>query len=519
MALLSWSSFPVFVLALFVIIEALPFWRRGLRASRWWIASAWFCRPLAVWAVFNIFIRIFAELGLNNRKTFPFYVNLWNDQETWMATFQRLTHNPEFWRWSLVVLLLGGLFLLLCRRITSAAMTPVKVAAILAGLVALNFAMPLAYDCLPEGMIDPTANQGSFLNVWFDSGSTMLYCMPHIKSADNYLRNFERIQPQLYTSIHGVSHPPGASLALYWVGKPFGATRRIGDDRLRYALGMTLFSTLSVLAMYLLGRSLFASNEIGLMSAALWAVKPATLAYNTFAPDTVYAVFDILCLMFSWRVVMAEKRPWFGMIVLGLLFYILSMLNFNWPVFVAVFGVFLLLYAYRKAWRPSEWLWRGAIPVLFGGGLLLWTCCSYHLNYTNIFRYALAYVYECYHFNSLYKWTIALLGGPMDLCILSGSFCAYIFWRHFHIELRQPILTPVMLFLLVICAFYLAPTLCSNVLKMESSRVWAWVTAVPLVMVANSLRNSEHPRFYFLMAAALSMIQYYGMRLFLSALG
>lgn len=82
--------------------------------------------------------------------------------------------------------------------------------------------------------------------LWFDSGSTMLYCMPHIKSKGHYLRNFEIIQPRLRTSIHGASHPPGASLALYWAGKPFGATASIGDDRLRYALGMTLFTTFSV---------------------------------------------------------------------------------------------------------------------------------------------------------------------------------------------------------------------------------------------------------------------------------
>ena len=111
-----------------------------------------------------------------------------------------------------------------------------------------------------------------------------------------------------------------------------------------------------------------------------------------------------------------------------------------------------------------------------------------------------------------------MLGSPIDLGILSGSFCAYIFWRHFHSELRQPMLTPAILFLLVILAFYLATILCFN-LKMESSRIWAYVTAVPLVMVANALQKSEHPRFYFLMAAALSMLQYYGMRLFLWSAG
>lgn len=43
--------------------------------------------------------------------------------------------------------------------------------------------------------------------------------------------------------------------------------------------------------------------------------------------------------------------------------------------------------------------------------------------------------------------------------------------------------------------------------------------AVPLVVVAYHLRHSEHPRFYFLMALALSMLQYYATRLMLVSAG
>ena len=56
-------------------------------------------------------------------------------------------------------------------------------------------------------------------------------------------------------------------------------------------------------------------------------------------------------------------------------------------------------------------------------------------------------------------------------------------------------------------------------LRLETARIWAWIPAVPLVLVANYMRSLEHPRFYFLMAVVLPLVQYYVMRLVLVSAG
>ena len=329
---------PVLLVAAWVLVELIPFMLPNWRQAHGWKVTAWFFRPLAFWGVYNIIYRYFEALGLNDRTTFPFAFAAWRDNDPWIIFFCRLAASPDFWSASAIVALLALLMVMVSRWIVSGPMNVKRTMLALAWLVLLNIAMPLAYNCLPEGAQDPLEHKGSFLHAWFDSGNTMLYCMPHIVNKSHYLKHFQEIQPTMTASIHGVSHPPGASLALYWTGKPFGATGNIGQDRLRYALGTTVFSALGVLAMFFLGRTITGLNTIGLMAAALWSVKPATLAYNTFAADPLYSVFDILCLAFIWQAVTAPRRPWFSLISLGILFYVLSMINFNWILFADYTG-------------------------------------------------------------------------------------------------------------------------------------------------------------------------------------
>ena len=519
MPLLTWTSFPVILLAVWVIVEALPFAFRGLRPSRGWTVTAWSLRPGALWAAYNIVFRYFAELGLNERSTFPFAFEQWHARDGWSTCFTRFIHSEAFWFWSAVVLLLGILFAGVCHWILSSPLTRTRVALALGALILLNIAMPLAYDCLPEGAEDPLENKGSFLSAWFHSGFTMLYCMPHIKSKGDYLRHFEEIQPRLQASIHGVSHPPGASLALYWLGKPFGATQRIGRDRLRYALATTTFASLALLSIFLLGYSVTGSTRTGLMAAALWAVKPAALAYNTFAADPVYTVFNILCLAFIWRVVTSPRRPWGALLALGLTLYVQSMLNFNWILFAGLFGIFLTLQAVIHRWRLQEWFLRTAIPAALVFGLLIWTCVSYHLDYWAIYQYALSYTHRFYHMETAYKWLMSLIGSPIDLFLLSGSLTAYLFWRHFPQEASRRVTEPLTLFLLTLLGVYLFTAVSVNILKMESSRVWAWVTALPIVYVARFIADSGSARFTLVMAVIVALLQYYGMKLLLYPCG
>ena len=519
MSLLRWESCPVLLLAAWIIVEIFPLVHRPLRQARGWKVTSWFFRPLAVWGVYNIIYRYFESYGFNDRTTFPFAFVAWEDNLAWMVFFRQLARSSDFWIWSTVVLLLGALFAIVCRWIMSEPMGRKRTTLALTWLVLLNITMPLAYNCLPGGVHDPLENKGSFLHAWFESGHTMLYCMPHVVSKSHYLKHFQEIQPAMTASIHGVSHPPLASLVLYWAGKPFGATGNIPKDRIRYCLGTTVFAALGVLAMFFLGRTTSGSNGIGLMSAALWAVKPATLAYNTFAADPTYSVFNLVCLAFIWQAVTKPQKPWFSLVALGVTLYVLTLLNFNWILFAGIFGSFLTIHSRITRRTLLDWFVRASIPAAIMFGLLIATCIEYHIDYLAIYRFSWEYTGRFYHMTGAYQWIMALLGSPLDLFLLCGSVTAYLFWRMFPIVAKRSTLEPLIVFILTILAVYLVTAISVNILKIESSRVWAWATALPLVFVARSLHRSDHPRFYFLMAVILAMLQYYAMQLYLTPCG
>lgn len=509
------------VLAVWMPLELAAFLRPSLRSARGWIVPAWFFRPLAVWSAFNIVYRLFARYGFNDRTTFPFCFAAWRPKESWCQLADRLVQSQDFWTWSLVVLLLSALFLFVCRWILEGNLTRTKIGIALGYLVVLSFFMPLAFDALPEGIVDPLENQGSFLGSWFDSGNTMLYAMPFIRNEGHYLRHFERIQPALFTSIHAITHPPGATLALYWAGKIFGARERISRDRLRYQLANTLVAALGVFSVFLLGRLVTGSPLTGLLAAALWAAKPATLAYSTFAPDATYSVFIILALALAWRVVTCPARPWFSMVILGGVFFVVSMMNFKWPLIVGIFGLFLVVHARLASRKFLDWFLRGAVPVAVALSLLVGVCVAHRLDYVAIFRYALDY-HKTFYCGLIqpYQWTAAFLGGPIDLYILCGSFSACVFWTRFPKDWTlRPLPLPVLFMLVLVCAQLAVVVFVSRTLMMEQSRIWAWLTAMPLVLVADYLQKTRHPRFYVLVAVALALLQYYGMRLMLVPCG
>jgi len=78
---------------------------------------------------------------------------------------------------------------------------------------------------------------------------------------------------------------------------------------------------------------------------------------------------------------------------------------------------------------------------------------------------------------------------------------------------------PVLFTVVILGAQLVAILFVSKVLMMEQSRIWAWLTAMPLVLVAGYLQKTSHPRFYILAAVALSILQYYAMRLVLTSCG
>ena len=288
--------FPSFLLCLWLGVEVARrvVRRTGVRGrgERWTWLAVLALRPWAAWAVFNLMGRWQAERGFGNVRTFPFYAHLWNNDATfWQVGAERL-HTPAFWWWSLATLLAGAASVAVVRRVIrhdepASWGTGARVAM----LVVLSGVLWTAIACLPGGA-RPRSDKdpNSYLRVWHSASSTLIYAMPQVRSADDFMRRFVEIQPRLRHTIHALTHPPGATLSLYGIGRLAGAGEgniRYNDTKARYALGLTAVNALNTAVVCLLGGLLFQSARIGLLAAALWFASPAATFYGTFAQDGV----------------------------------------------------------------------------------------------------------------------------------------------------------------------------------------------------------------------------------------
>lgn len=514
----TWSSFPVLLLCVWLAWECFRFARtRRARvapaASGWLELTTWFLRPWAAWALFSVVFRVRWQQGFHNVFTFPFYARLWRNGESWAGAAARLFGSGSFWTWSAVSLALSlALCLAVSRIFRPGAEKGARLPLVL--LLLLATALPLALGCLPEGPGDAARQDGSLLVPWYGSASTMLYSIPHITSTGHFLRHFEELLP-IKASIHATSHPPGASLALYWLGQLFGPSADFRDDRLAYAVSLAAFSSLSVVAIFLLARSLFSSARVGLLAAGLWTAKPALLAHHTFAPDAVYEVFFILALWLIWQVSTAPKRPWAGIAALGATFFALSMLNYSFILPMAMFALMILVRGLRAGWRGPEYLWRGLVPLGIAAALLGLLCLAYRLDYLAVFRIARAYVDNFDRLHGLYQRTASLIGGQLEFFLMLGAVVCSLFFSRVLPAWWRGRAGDGPAFGAIVVALYAATILLGpGPIKMETARCWSWVAAIPVAFVADRILALPRPRFVALGAIALSLGQYYLMRLF-----
>ncbi|MFH0909466.1 MAG: hypothetical protein V1929_11960 [bacterium] len=470
-------------------------------------------RPWIAWSVVNATYRL-SGATFNTPATFPFFANVWHPDMSRSAFLASLLTTPAFWFWSAVAWSLSVATLQLAHHaLFKSSRAPL--AAALAVTVAMGALLPAVFACLPLGAKDPLANEGSLLAPWFKSGGTMLYAMPRVKSTAHFLRNFETIQPMLRISVHGASHPPAATLSLYWLGRLAGARERVDTDRLRYAAALTAFNALAVLAMFVLGRALFADARTGLLAALLWAVKPAAIAHNTFAQDGVYTICFVLALWLAWKAVTEPKTSMATLCGLGLVLYALTMLTFSWCIFAAGFAIFLAVQS-RAERRPLRDVFvRFTVPFSLMTVLLAGTCVAFGFNYFGIYAEAAAYVKEWYDFHTAFLWLLALAGGQVEWLILMGAVVCSVFvggvlprwWKERH--------SPQARYGLILLGVYLLPLVFGpDPLKMETARCWSWMTAVPIAAVAHDLLHApQAPRTWIAATLALSLFQSYVMRI------
>ena len=477
----------------------------------------WVLRPWTGWALFNLVYRWGWEPNLNNFQTFPFFANLWTQNETFAESLVRIAHSPGLPIWggvALAILIAILLLLLWVLRHTSHPIWPA-----LCSLYVLAIGLHLSLASLPNGAWNGDGLSGSLLIPWNDAGSTMLYAMPRIQSTRDYLERFEHIQPSLKMTVHGLSHPPAASLSLFWISKAMGVKGkdiRIPSVRLRYALGLTAVGALNIFVLFLLGRSLF-NTPTGFLAATLWATAPSVSAYITFAQDSVYALFFNLAFFLIWHVVHAEKqsRSLLWGTLLGANFFMMIMMNYSWCLMTTLFVLFLLTSRFHRKWKFKEVAIRACWPLSLMTLLTALLLLTYHLDYWAIYRYSNDYVSTFYQrLNTPYRWTMALLGGQIDLFLMLGSVTCSAFLVTLARFRRNSFSDPKIVYLALALFIFALPLLFGpKGLKLETSRCWIWMASLPIAFASHRLL--QMPRLFVYGTPIVSVLTYAILRLYM----
>ena len=520
---ITWHAFPVCLLLVCLVFEAVYASVRRLHSSRLSLLrfSAWMVRPWGVWAVFNLLVRLQGDKGFNNLLTFPFFANHWREGETVAGAVVRLAHTPTVWGWSAVVAVLTGGLLLIAAAILRQG-RPHRPGPTLLAIYIVAVLLPIAVASLPDGFHPKEDKAQSSVKSNWGAHNTVLYAVPLITSKGYFLRHFLEIQPQLRRTIHAYSHPPGGSLSLYWIGKVMG----VGGEDIRnprvvihYVIGLALFGGLNVFILYFLGSRLFQSTTIGVVSALIWVSMPATLTYTNFAQNTVYGVFFNSALLLTWLCVTSRTRTAYWAVLLGLVFYAMTMLEYSWCLATTIFAVFASIMGVRGRWSRREILVRGILPLAVMTVLLAATLIHYRLDYLAAYKVSAAYVHEWYRFTGPRQWLTALLGGQIDMLLMAGSVVASaivitpVRWRKAGL---RPV-RPEVLLLLVLLGVYVIPLLLGpTALKMETARCWNWVLSIPVAFAASTLLAQSHRVWYVCGAITVSTMTATVMRVFLN---
>ncbi len=499
------SSFPAALLAAWLAVEAVLLARRlpedapaARRARRRLLR--WSGRPWAAWAVLSLVSRRWADLGFNNAVTFPFYANRWDPSLGAWATILERAASPLVGWWVALAAAAAAAAVLAVHGLSATRPAGrVRPAFAAAVLPVAAFCFWIATSALPRGAVPAGPREpGSLLQAWHDPASTLLYAVPHVRSVPDFLRRFEAIQPALRRTIHGASHPPGAVLSLYGIGRLAGAADgdiRTDAVKIRYALGLAAFGTLNVGVLLLLGRLLTGSTRTGLLAAALWALSPAAAVYATFSQDVLYSVFFNLGLAGLFAAVRRERPSVAAGVLLGAVFFAMTMLSYSWCLVTTIFAVFAAWQGRAARWRVRDYAVRVILPLGVMALLLGATLAAFRMDYLGAYRFARAYHEEWYRYTSAYQWSLALAGGQADLLLMMGSTVCCAFLYGLARVLRRRPVEPAGALLLVVLAVYAIPVLVGpNPLKMETSRCWMWVTSVPMVFAATTLEQFPRPR-------------------------
>ena len=123
----------------------------------------------------------------------------------------------------------------------------------------------------------------------------------------SFMRDYAK--PELFPTLsaHAQTHPPGGILFLWIISKLFGY------NLLAASLGSVVFTSLTVIPIYLLAKELY-DESIGRYTLALFLVTPNFVMFTGTSMDGPFSLFPILSLYLFYRGVFSERAIPYGLL-------------------------------------------------------------------------------------------------------------------------------------------------------------------------------------------------------------
>ncbi len=121
----------------------------------------------------------------------------------------------------------------------------------------------------------------------------------------SFMRDYAK--PELFSTLsgHAQTHPPGGILFLWIISKLFGY------NLLAASLGSVIFTSLTVIPIYLLAKELY-SESIGRYTLALFLITPNFVMFTGTSMDGPFSVFPILSLYLFYKGKGSERAILYG---------------------------------------------------------------------------------------------------------------------------------------------------------------------------------------------------------------
>lgn len=121
----------------------------------------------------------------------------------------------------------------------------------------------------------------------------------------SFMRHYAK--PELFSTLsgHAQTHPPGGILFLWIISKLFGY------NLLAASLGSVLFTSLTVIPIYLLAKELY-DETIGRYALALFLITPNFVMFTGTSMDGPFSLFPILSLYLFYRGIFSGKARFYG---------------------------------------------------------------------------------------------------------------------------------------------------------------------------------------------------------------